>query len=53
MMDVSFFEALKTFVHEVAHNNEMNHGNKFIHTNSALHTAILERYTRLTHDMAQ
>lgn len=47
MMNADFFEALKTFVHEVAHNHAMNHGEDFIRANSALHTAILENQTDL------
>ena len=51
MMDVSFFEALNTFVHEAAHNYSHDHSASFIHANSDLLTAMLERYNTLLNDI--
>jgi hypothetical protein len=51
MMNVDFFEALKTFIHEIAHNYIMDHSTDFIGANSALLIAITERYDNLMDEM--
>lgn len=51
MMDVEFFEALKTFVHEIAHNYILDHSNHFINANGALLVAMTERYDNLMDEL--
>jgi hypothetical protein len=51
MMDVEFFEALETFIHEIAHNYILDHSTDFIHANGALLVAITERYDNLMDEL--
>ena len=51
--DVDFFEALKTFLHEMAHSNPSatQHDNTFRHTNEWLDMATIEKYHDLVNAM--
>lgn len=51
MLKVDFDEALKTFIHEVSHNEEMGHDIGFIHMDEALETAARESLKEIAEKM--
>jgi len=43
LLNTQFSEAMSTFVHEMAHNKDMNHENEFRHTMQSLFVTIIDR----------
>ena len=53
LLNVSFQEALRTMVHEVAHNAAMDHENHFRHTMEALFATIIQRLSTIARTPAE